>query len=311
MRKQNRSVADFFSLLFMKLYYYFSAILPLGVQNFLGDLSGRLAYHFASQKREVALDSLKQAYPEKSQTWREKIAIESFQIMAGESFKVFSFILRPHLVEQRVKVTGEDNLRQALAKKRGVVAVSAHFGNFPLMSLKLAQCGYKIGVMARPMRYKKVGEFVQYLREKSGVYTIDSLPRQQAVYKTLRFLRENGIIIMQMDQNFGTGGVWVNFFGRLAATPIGPIVFALRSQAPLLPMFIIGRGGYYEVHIEPEIELIISSDKDKTILDNAIKITHMIEAWIRRYPQSWSWIHRRWKTPPPPYLQQKFKVQKV
>jgi KDO2-lipid IV(A) lauroyltransferase len=114
-----------------------------------------------------------------------------------------------------------------------------------------------------------------------------------------------------MDQNFGTGGVWVKFFGRLAATPVGPITLALRTKATVVPAYIYRDGqGRHCIELLPQEELILSSDKDESVLLNVIKFTRIIESWITVFPSQWGWIHRRWKSRPSEKIKNlKFKVE--
>ena len=181
-----------------------------------------------------------------------------------------------------------------------------------MVTLKLAQMGYKINIMMRPFRDEKLGEYVHHLRTRMGVRTIWSMPRRASVHETIRRLRDNEIVFILMDQNFGSSGVWVKFFGKLAATPIGPLIFAQRTRAAIVPMYIRRQAlGASRIMIFPARELIRRDDPDEAVLLDAIDITAMIEGWIRLLPEQWGWIHRRWKSKPPPQaMRSKYKIQK-
>jgi KDO2-lipid IV(A) lauroyltransferase len=212
---------------------------------------------------------------------------------------LFYFLNNLSQVRKKVSIVGVGNLKKALEKKKGVIALTGHFGNFPLLCLRLKEEGFVVNTMTRPMRDEKASDFFHKLRTEVGVKTIFSYPRREAVFGSLEALNNNEIIVLQMDQNFGTGGVWVNFFGKLAATPIGPIILALRSKAAIVPMFIVRNGqGKYTLFIEEEVSLEQRDDKDEAVLASAIKFTNIMEDWIRKYPQLWAWLHRRWKSRP-------------
>jgi KDO2-lipid IV(A) lauroyltransferase len=120
------------------------------------------------------------------------------------------------------------------------------------------------------------------------------------VFGIINALAKNEIVIILMDQNFGTGGVWVKFFDKLAATPTGPIILSLRTKAALVPSYIYRKGGKrHGLKIFPEEDLILGKDKNETILFNAANFTKIIEKWIKERPGHWSWVHRRWKSRPP------------
>jgi len=255
---------------FSKFFIFLCKRLSLNSIYRLGGNIGKLVYYMAFSHRKIALDSF-----------------------------------------NNIEIEGREFLNKALEKNQGVIALSAHFGNFPLISLKLAREGYKINVVARPMRDGDVEDYAQDLRTKAGVNTIYSLPRGQCVANMIKSLRNNEIVIIHMDQNFGTTGVWVKFFGRLAATPVGPVVLALRTNAPILPMFIIREGiGKHRLKILPELKLDYFPERGKTVLINTIKITKLTEEWVKRYPELWGWIHKRWKSrPSEEVIKEKFRIQ--
>ena len=93
----------------------------------------------------------------------------------------------------------------------------------------------------------------------------------------------------------------MDFFGRQAATATGPIVLAMRAKAAILPCFILRQSDdTHKIVFEPEFQIVEGKTHEETILLNIQKLTSIIESYIRRYPAEWSWIHRRWKTQPPP-----------
>lgn len=287
-------------------------VLPLRCALYAGRVFGLLGFRVFLRHRRVALESLDIAFPQKNLEERKYIARKCFEIIGEGGWEVLSFVNHPKHIKERVSIVGKQNLENALKKGKGVIGVSAHLGNFPLMCLRLIEEGFVINTLARPMRDEKTGEFIHKLRTDTGIKTIFSYPRRAAIFGSLGALSNNEVIIIQMDQNFGTGGVWVKFFGKLAATPVGPIVLALRSGAALVPMFIVRNApGKHTIYIERQVPLEQKDDKDEAILVNAIKFTKIIESWVRKYPQMWSWIHRRWKSRPNPKVYSlKYKVQK-
>ncbi len=151
----------------------------------------------------------------------------------------------------------------------------------------------------RPMRDAKVEKIFFEKRKKFGVKTIYSQPRDECVNNTISALRNNELVFIPIDQNFGTGGVFVNFFGERAATATGPVILAQRTKAALLPCFIIRLPhDKHRIIFEPELELIEGKDPQDTIAINIQRLTDIIESYIRKYPAEWGWIHRRWKSKP-------------
>jgi len=289
-----------------------SKVLPLSWNYFIGNVLGSLAYLVIGRHRKIAINSLSIAFPEMSLKEKKRVARFCFAFMAQSTFELLSFVKNPHYLEN-ICIEGRENLEKSLAKKKGVLLLTAHLGNFPLMLFKLAREGYPINIVARPMRDKNTDDYVNNLRTKGGVKTIFSYPRKVCIGGILNALRNNEIVVIQVDQNFGTGGVWVKFFGKLAATPIGPITLALRTKAAIIPAYMIREGrGKHQLKIFPEEEPIIKEDRDEAILLNAIKLTRIIEGWIRKFPSQWVWVHRRWKSRPSEQIKKsRFKIEGI
>ena len=259
-----------------------------------------LGYTFAVRQRKIALESLNIALgEEKPKEEIEKIAKDCFTYMAKSAIEVMFLMDKPETLKKRISLSGRERLDQALAKGNGVILVSAHFGNFPLLLARLALEGYKTSGIMRPMKDERVEKMFLEKRNKYKVKTIYSQPRNVCVNQTIEALRENEIVFIPIDQNFGTGGIYVNFFGRQAATATGPAVLALRTKAALLPCFILRQADdTHRIIFEPQIKLEEGKDAQETVLLNIQKLTSVIENYIRRYPAEWGWIHRRWKSKP-------------
>ena len=260
----------------------------------------RLGYHLAAKQRKIALENLKIAFDNEKSSWEiEQISIGCFTLMAKSAVELIFLMDRPALLKKRVTIQGKGNLDNALKRGKGVILVSAHFGNFPLLMAKLSLEGYKIAGIMRPMRDRRVESIFLKKRNRLGIKTIYSQPRNACVNTTIESLRKNELVFIPIDQNFGTAGVFVNFFGRKAATATGPIVLTQRTKATLLPCFIIrNNDDTHRIIFETAIDLEQGRDVSETVLINIQKLTDIIESYIRRYPAEWGWIHRRWKSKP-------------
>jgi len=267
--------------------------------GFANGIAG-LGYNFAAKQRKISLDSLRQAFgSEKTDAEIEKIAKDSFTYMARSAIELIFMMDKPQLLKQRVSFEGRKNLDAALARGKGVILVSAHFGNFPLLLARLAQEGYKVAGIMRPMRDTRVEKLFLKKREKYHVKTIYSQPRNVCVETTIRTLRSNEVVFIPIDQNFGTAGVFVNFFGRQAATATGPVIFAQRTKAAILPCFIVRlKDNTHKIIFDSHWELEEGKTSQETVSLNIQRLTSVIESYIRKYPAEWGWIHRRWKTKP-------------
>ena len=130
--------------------------------------------------------------------------------------------------------------------------------------------------------------------------SVPTKPKSLAVKRALTSLKRREVLIIPIDQNAGKEGVFVDFFGRLASAPAGPVVFAQRTGAPLVPMCIIREGRKrHQLIIEPEVPLVNTENKEKDLITNTQKLTKVIEKYVRKYPSQWWWMHNRWKSKPP------------
>jgi KDO2-lipid IV(A) lauroyltransferase len=151
----------------------------------------------------------------------------------------------------------------------------------------------------RPMRDSRMERLFVAKRRQLKIKTIYSQPRQVCVEDSLRSLRNNELLFLPIDQNFGTGGVFVDFFGRKAATATGPVVLARRTGAALIPCFIVRqKDDRHKIILESPLDLKEGSSPQETVTINIQRLTNIIETYIRRYPAEWGWIHRRWKSKP-------------
>ncbi len=280
-----------------------ASVLPLSFIYRLSWLLARIVYLASGKHRRIAKESLEIAFgPSLDRREKRKILIDSFEEMVKgglESVLVISH--RPEDLGKNISITGKEHLREALARGRGAIVVSAHFGNFILLAANLNAAGFPTAVVLRPLRDEKMDVFLLEKRKKFGVESIYTKPSKVCVDKSLAFLRNNGVLFNLLDQNFGSGsGVFVDFFGMKAATATGPIVLALRSNAAIFPVFIIRKpDNSQEIIIEPEFKIEKKENFEQTVQYNIAGLTKIIENYIRKYPAQWSWIHRRWKSRPP------------
>ncbi len=262
------------------------------LRNFL-----RFALLVTRRHHRVAAETIRLAFG------REKSPDEIRRIIDGCFFRLREGMIDllhcsryPERVRGRFFYEGREHLEEALGRGRGVVAVTAHFGNFPLMMLFLAQEGYSVHVIMRRARDPEVADFVLKVMTRTGVRTIYTHPRQRCIAESLRVLRDNGILFIMPDQHFGAGGVEVPFFGRPAATATGPVVLAERTGAVLLPMFnILEPDGRRRIVVERPLEMEVGGDPEERVHRNTARLTEVIERYVRAYPAEWGWMHRRWK----------------
>ena len=290
------------------VFYFFSWLfrtLPYAVVKAISGGLLAVVYFVLRRMRRTAMNTLEIAFgKEKSQEELKKICKDCFYNAGRGVIELGVFMARPSLIKETFSFEGDSrkNLDAAFKEGHGVIGISAHFGNFPLMLLYLAQMGYPTNAIIRPSRDEIIEKDFQESRSRLGLKTVHSYPREACVAQSLKVLREKELLVVLMDQNTGSkSGVYVDFFGQKAGTATGPIIFAMRTGAPLLPIFTL-RKGNSDVHtlvIEKHFYLEQKATDEETIQYNVQKLTNIIEGYIRKYPTEWGWMHRRWKSRPP------------
>ncbi len=189
-----------------------------------------------------------------------------------------------------VVIQGEEHLRRALEREKGVIALSAHLGNFTMIGPRLAAAGYPFSVVVKQPRDQSFARLMDHYRTQLGVKTIPARPRREAVRQVLSALRSNEVVLLIADE-FKSGGVEVEFLGRTAPAPRGPVTLALRTSAPIVPMFVTrDPADQLTLHIRPEIDLIKTGDLQEDVTQNVTLFAHQLEAMVRRYPDQWNWL---------------------
>jgi KDO2-lipid IV(A) lauroyltransferase len=249
-------------------------------------------------RADVARANLRIAFPDWRESERRAVLERSFANLA-RSFVELATIGRLSREELRAlaDVEGLENFDAARRRSPtgGVICLTGHLGSWELLVAVMAAHGIRIAVVQRPRDNPLLDELLVDLRGRAGA---DFLPRGSAARAALRALREGKVVAMTLDQRARRReGVFVSFFGRPACTRDGPARIAMRTGAPVLPVFIerIGESGRHRVRVLPVLDLVPEGgDAQAAVVENVARMTASVEAAIRRAPDQWIWGHRRW-----------------
>lgn len=261
---------------------------------------GRLWKTLFPDQLRTALDNLAAAtppveLPEPTHRWVDRV-YRHLGTMVVETLVLLER-LRNRDVREFVDVGGIGPLLEARAAGRGALVVSGHLGNWELGALTLAALGHPLWSVAREFRNRPLEDYIRGLRQRTGQVI---LPMEGSARELLRILRGGGVVAVLLDQNAGRRGTFVNFFGRPASTLVAPIALALRAGADVLPTFCTrtGDGLRYSLECAPAIARPGSGDADRDAGRILQAFVAQLEARVRRTPEQWLWIHRRWKSQP-------------
>lgn len=211
-----------------------------------------------------------------------------------ESFRIM--YRPPERIAKTVEIEGLEHLDTALAKGKGVIGISAHFGNFFTFGPALSSAGYAYNVVIKDSPNPILASVWRKGQIHSLNMPIAAEPPMECVKNILRKLQAGEIVSLFVDED-RRKGIPVEFFGKPAYTPTGPAVISLRSGAPLVPMFAVREGkNRHRIIIEPAGEFELGENKNENIATIIAWCTGAIENMVRRYPDQWTWFNARWKT---------------
>jgi KDO2-lipid IV(A) lauroyltransferase len=199
-------------------------------------------------------------------------------------------------IARDVTFVGLEQIERATAGGTGVIALQAHFGNFMLMTMAFARSGFPYAVVTKEPRNRLLRARYIAWKEVIGINWIDADMRAKATKEILRGLSRNQIIALVADERKKRDGILVPFFGRPALTTPGPAVLSLRTGAPIIPTFIVERGGgRHVIEIGAPLTFERTGDYAADILRLTEEANRAIEQYIRRYPDQWAWTNPRWR----------------
>jgi Kdo2-lipid IVA lauroyltransferase/acyltransferase len=194
-------------------------------------------------------------------------------------------------IDRWVSIEGAEHMDRALEQGKGVILITAHYGNWELFARKLALCGYTLSVIARDSDDPGMTGIANRIRENAG-YKV--LSRDGSALPAIRRLKKNETLGILPDQNTFSG-IPLDFFGRVALTATGPAVFSLKSGAPIICGFAHREpDGSFLVRISPPLEVALTGNEEEDIYRVTSAYTLAIEDQIRKDPTQWLWLHDRW-----------------
>jgi len=243
------------------------------------------------------MENLNLAFPENSITQNETLYRKCWRhfIRVGAELARLPD-LDSAFFSENISFPDMEVLKNTLERGEGVIAVSAHIGNWEWMGSAISNLGYDITYVVTSQSNPLVEKWMNDLREITGIHTVH---KRNAAKVILKALKKKNIVAMLCDQNAGKSGTFTPFFGKLASTPRGPAVFHLKTRAPVIFVSsVLDSSQRYSVTFEEMQfdDLTGNRDSDENLIMG--RITNRIEQEIRKHPDQWLWLHRRWKTRP-------------
>ncbi len=275
-------------------------LLPRLLARTIGSLIGRFAWLLLGGLKRTGLQNLKLAFPESTAEERRRILRQMFRNLGwqlGEFCKMPDYSSAK--ASKFIRYEGLNNYLEARAKGKGVLVLTGHLGAWELSSFYHSLRGYPMSLVIRRLDNPLVDQLVNGIRCMHGNRVVH---KDDFARGLLTAMHNGDTVGILMDTNMTPPqGVFVPFFGVDACTASGLARVALKTHAAVLPGFLLWEHSEkrYVLHFGEELQLIDTGDVKADILANTALFTATIEAYIRRYPEQWLWVHRRWKTRPP------------
>jgi KDO2-lipid IV(A) lauroyltransferase len=273
--------------------------LPRGLARLLAAGLVWVVYHGLSRLRSVGLRNLELAMPELSPSERDRILRGVYRHLG---WQLVEFCRMPRYTAENtrgwIRTEGLEHYEAARARGKGVLVLTGHLGAWELSSFYHSLMGYPMGMVIRRLDNRKLDAFVNDIRCMHGNHVLHKDDFGRGLLTAMRAGETVGIL---MDTNMTPPqGVFVDFFGLQACTASGLPHIALKTESAVVPGFLVWEPGekQYVLHFGPELVFARTEDREADLLAATQQCNDVLEAWIRRYPDQWLWIHRRWKTRP-------------
>lgn len=279
----------------VKFFARFIVALPYRIQLWMGDLLGVLWFDVLRIRRNLVLDNLKIAFPDWSEEKRIQVGRLSVQNL-GRGFLEFLRIpfLKTKNYESDFTIFGREHYERAKAQGRGVCILTLHLGNGDWGIVGLALNGIPLNVISKEFKIQFLNDF--WFRNREAVGTRFIKDRNSSL-QILRCLKKGESVVFVQDQFMGPPiGIKTTFFGKETGTAMGLAVIAARSRSPVLPVYTLREpDGRTRIVFEPEIPFFEGNDQDETVARMTQVFCDYTEGLVRKFPEQWMWVHRRWK----------------
>jgi KDO2-lipid IV(A) lauroyltransferase len=293
----------------VRLRYRLEYVLAWGLLKIVGALPRPLAraagisiawtvYLLHGKLRRVGMRNLELAFPDKSRGERKKILRGVFTSLGRQIAEVCLF---PKYTRENVSKTvvyeGFENFERALARGKGVLFLTGHLGAWELSAFAHSLYGYPLNIVMRPLDNPYLDRLAREYRTMHGNKAVD----KDFARGLIAAMRKGQTVGVLMDTNMiASQGVFVDFFDIPACTAAGVARVARKTDASVVPGFTIWDPVLqkYRLRFDPPVELVRTGNTEADVVANTAKFTKVIEDYVRKYPDQWLWVHRRWKTRP-------------
>ena len=291
-------VFHLFSYIVICQFSFIIKLLPYFTYKYISKILGSFMFFTVKGNKNKVIKNLEIAFGDKKTAEERRNICRTLFVETIMNFLEMIYFTKSteKKLQKLVEVEGEENLKEAMKQKMGVVAACSHMGNFPIMQTKLVKMGYPVNSIARDANNVYLAKFGHNIRKKVNMPDISKWNIKKAIKESQAWLKNNGILCIYLDQHAGNG-VKVKFFDRDVLVPVGAAVFARKYKCPVIGIFSYRKkSGKHKVIIEGPYKLQRTSNSKQDIQKNTSIFMERVEYYTKQYPEQWfSWMHRRFR----------------
>lgn len=282
----------------LKIFFWLGKVLKKQHLQKISSLLGSLLYFIPWTRKHIAFENLKIAFGEQYSEKELKKTLKKFiQEVILTALEVAFIVKKNEKLALWAEAEGVEVLDEALKQNKGVIALSGHIGNIPVMLAWLAEKGYPVAVLFKEGKYLPEG-FLYNLISSYKIYPIPMHSDREVPKEIIKALNKNMIVFILADQ--ARPGVYAKFFGKYVQCQKGAFVIALRKNCPTIPVFIVREKQGHRIKIYRDFDLPQPQNKsfffsDEHIVKVIENYNFLLENLIRKHPEQYYWFHRRFK----------------
>lgn len=281
------------------LFIFIFRTLPIKSVRRFASFSGKQFYHRATKSRETALANIHKVYGD-TLTKEEQIKMAQgafIEVITGFfDYMAYSHIKSKKRYFKRIEVIGEEHLKQAYSRGQGVICLVPHLSSWEFAAITPPMLGYETSAASKAMKSAFLEKLMIKFRGRRGMKNIT---REGSYEALVEVLKKGDCLILMTDQDTMVKGVFVDFLGFPAYTPLGASRLLADTEAALVPMTMTRKeDGNYRFVIYPEIQTVKTENKEQDLIQNTQNQNDKLSEIIRAFPSQWVWMHRRWQTTP-------------
>jgi KDO2-lipid IV(A) lauroyltransferase len=283
-----------------QLISFLVQLLPLHAVRSMGRGLGRFVYNRIGHRKAVTLNNLRRAFPEKPDSEVTQLARKAYENIGISLLELVWFPrMTRDLLLTELRFDHPDVLRNAHKKGKGVIVLTAHFGNWEFLGQAMTvHFGYPFSGLAKTQSNRLVNEQVNKRRQLFGTKVI---PMETSLREVLRALGDGEMVAIAADQAAPKENIPMEFFGTMVPTHTGPSVLSLKMGSPIVAVFTVrSTDGSYDAHVIEVPSEDLKGHSEENVIELTRRHVKITEDIIRQFPDQWLWMHKRWKHVPLP-----------